>query len=258
MPQTDLVLTLVNEDPVPPRVGLIILNRPQARNALSAEMVAGLSTALEAVDADATVDVVVLTGTGSAFCAGLDLKQMAATGANLRPADGRPWPKITKPIIAAINGPAITGGLELALSCDFLVASTDARFADTHTRVGLVPFWGLSVLLPEAIGSRNARFMSLTGQVIPADVAQRMGLVSAVVPPDDLLSTTLAMASEIASADQPATRSIIAQYRGSAASSAEFDAEIQAATHFLEGGIDAAVIEYRRQNVMVRNRAAME
>ena len=257
MSTSGLVLTAIGEDPVPSRVALMTLNRPEARNALSTDMLAALSAALAAVEADDGVDVVVLTGAGTAFCAGLDLKQMAATGANLQPSAGRPWPHLKKPMIAAVNGPAITGGLELALNCDFVVASTDAVFADTHTRVGLVPFWGLTVLLPAAIGTRNARYMSLTGRLVSAEEALRMGLVAAVVPAADLLSTVLTMADEIVSADQAATRMMAAEYRRNSVSAEAFDAEVKMAERFLQGGIKAEVIERRRKDIMARNRTAM-
>ena len=133
-------------------------------------------------EADDDVDVVILTGTDPAFCAGLDLKELGTTGGNLgrqRWADGAParsgargpFPRLTKPVIGAVNGVAITGGFELALNCDFLVATERAKFGDTHTRVGVMPGWGLTVLLPQAIGVRRAREMSFTGNFMLADEA---------------------------------------------------------------------------------------
>ncbi len=190
---SDLVLVDVSEG-----IALITLNRPEASNALSSAMLARLVEHMGQLDARADVDVLILTGAGRAFCAGLDLKEMAASGANIRPGDGRPWPQLAKPLIGAVNGAAVTGGLELALACDFLVASDRARFADTHTRVGLVPFWGMSVLLPQAVGVRVAREMSLTGNFIGADEACRVGLVNRVVPHDELLTVVRALAADIA------------------------------------------------------------
>ena len=122
--------------------------------------------------------MIILTGADPAFCAGLDLKELGSTGGNLGPgggSDGPPArsgaaarsPRSTKPLIGAINGVAITGGFELALNCDFLVASSElAKFGDTHTRVGVMPGWGLTVLLPQAIGVRRAREMSFTGNFL--------------------------------------------------------------------------------------------
>ena len=139
-------------------VATVTLNRPSSRNALSSGLLRSLRTAMVEVDSDPTVDVIILTGADPAFCAGLDLKELGSTGGNLggeRNTDSeprRPWPTLAKPLIGAINGVAITGGFELALLCDFLVASERAAFGDTHARVGILPGWGLSVLLPQAVG----------------------------------------------------------------------------------------------------------
>ena len=142
------------------RIRTLTLNRPEARNALSAKLRNRLFPALREAEADKDVDVVILTGTDPAFCAGLDLKELGGTDIpDLSPA----WPAMTKPVIGAINGVAATGGLELVLYCDIVIASERARFADTHARVGLLPTWGLSVRLPQAVGRGLARRMSLTG-----------------------------------------------------------------------------------------------
>src|SRR5439155_2773688 len=137
---------------------------------------------------DDAVAVIILTGTDPAFCAGLDLRELGSAEGQIRPdrtstgtstgtggggngdvVTNSPWPPLTKPVIGAINGAAVTGGFELGLNCDFLIASERARFADTHTRVGIMPGWGLSVLLPQAIGIRRAKEMSLTGNFMTAD-----------------------------------------------------------------------------------------
>jgi enoyl-CoA hydratase/carnithine racemase len=164
---SDVVLYEVSE-----RIATITLNRPEARNALSSAVLRRLPEVLRQADADPDVDVVILTGADPAFCAGLDLKELGSDGGNLgggqrgegNGADGNanrdgvrgPFPRMTKPLIGAVNGVAITGGFELALNCDFLVASERAKFGDTHTRVGVMPGWGLTVLLPQAIGVRRA------------------------------------------------------------------------------------------------------
>ena len=127
-------------------------------------------------------------------------------------ADRGPLPACTKPIIGAINGAAITGGFEIALNCDFLVASDRARFADTHARVGIQPGWGLTVLLPQAVGLRRAREMSATGNFIDAETALAWGLVNHVVPHDELLATVRGLAADIVSNDQAAVRQIYATY----------------------------------------------
>ena len=115
---------------------------------------------------------------------------------------------VPQPVIGAINGYAITGGFELALMCDFLIASPEARFADTHARVGVVPGWGLSQRLPRLIGINRAKELSLTGNYLSAEQAERWGLVNRVVPSDELLPTCRALANDILSTD-PATRSEI-------------------------------------------------
>lgn len=245
---TDLVI-IEHSD----RIATITINRPEQRNALTTETIDALRDAMITADANYEVDVIILTGAGKAFCAGLDLKEMAETGGNLDPRRGCPWPQLSKPLIGAVNGAAVTGGLELALACDFLVASTSARFADTHTRVGLIPFWGMSVLLPEAVGIRFARQMSLTGNFVNAEEALRVGLVNVVVAQEALLETARRLAREIAEGDQAATRAMIAQYGAVAVAGADGRAvEQQHAEAFLGGGVDAAEIERRRLALIER------
>ncbi len=162
-----------------------------------------------------------------------------------------------KPIIGAVNGVAVTGGLELALNCDFLVASERARFADTHARVGVHPLWGLTVLLPQAIGIRRAREMSATGNFVDARTALEWGLVNHVVPHDELLPTARRLAADVVSNDQRAVRAILATYEeGSRVPGAEaWDVEERGAVAFQQGGVDPADIERRRQAVVDRGRA---
>lgn len=201
-------------------VALLTLHRPQARNALSSALLHALSQAMAEADADDDVGVIVLTGADPAFCAGLDLKEMAAGGDNLglgASPDGTvpaaPWAPTTKPVIASVNGVAITGGLELVLRCDLVIASDRAAFADTHARVGVMPGWGMSVLLPQAVGSRVARQMSLTGDFLSAERALSLGLVSEVVPHDQLAERTRSLAETIAGNDRAVVRALLATYR---------------------------------------------
>ena len=119
---------------------------------------------------------------------------------------------MAKPVIGAINGFAVTGGLEVALACDFLVASEKASFADTHARVGVMPGWGLTVLLPQAVGVRRAREMSITGNYVDATTALEWGLVNHVVPHDDLLPFCRQLGADIASNDQAGVRRMLATY----------------------------------------------
>jgi len=196
------------------RVAVVTLDRPEARNALNGELLRAIPEAMARADADPDVDVIVLTGADPAFCAGIDLKELQETGGEFfrQGGVGRPWLRTTKPVIGAVNGPAVTGGLEIALHCDFLVASDRARFADTHARVGLLPGWGLTVLLPQAIGARKAKEMSFTGNFVAADEALLFGLVNKVVPHDDLLPTAIALARDIAGGDARAVRALLASY----------------------------------------------
>jgi enoyl-CoA hydratase len=214
---SDVVLFEVSE-----RIATITLNRPEARNALSSEVLRLLPQRMREADADPAVDVIILTGSDPAFCAGLDLKELGSSGGNLGAtgADGRPngdgvrgpFPSMTKPVIGAVNGVAITGGFELALNCDFLVASERAKFGDTHTRVGVMPGWGLTVLLPQAIGVRRAREMSYTGNFMLAEEALQFGLVNHVVSHDELLPVTRRLALDITGNDQDGVRQMRSTY----------------------------------------------
>src|SRR3954467_1571218 len=202
----DDVLLIDTED----RLRTLTLNRPQSRNALSAELRRRFFIALRDAEADDDVDVVILTGTDPVFCAGLDLKELGDSAA--LPDISPQWPAMTKPVIGAINGAAVTGGLEFALYCDILIASEQARFADTHARVGLLPTWGLSVRLPQKVGVGLARRMSLTGDYLSAADALRAGLVTEVVPHDELMPTARRVAASIAGNNQNAVRALLASY----------------------------------------------
>ena len=201
-------------------VATVRLNRPAVRNALSSTLIIALQRAMAELDQDDEVDVVVLTGADPAFCAGLDLKELGEGGAALAlgsSPDGStpaaPWSAIGKPVIGAVNGVAVTGGLELALHCDILVASDRAAFADTHALVGVMPGWGLSVLLPRAVGTRLARQMSLTGSFLSAHDALRSGLVTAGVPHAELLTQVHQIADAIVGNNRAAVRTLLATYR---------------------------------------------
>src|SRR6202051_1633449 len=153
------------------------MNRPEARNALNTDLISALHTALTEGDLDAAVRAVVLTGADPAFCAGLDLKQAQRDGAayfeRLHAENCiTKVAQLSKPVLGAINGAAITGGMEMALGCDFLVASDRAVFADTHARGGILPGGGMTARLPHAVGVGMARRVSLTSEVIDAGRAE--------------------------------------------------------------------------------------
>ena len=198
-------------------VAVISLNRPEVRNALNSQILRAIPEVIASLEGNPEVDVLVLTGTDPAFCAGLDLRELGDTGGNIEPEaqssmSKGPFPERTKPLIGAINGVAVTGGLELALACDFLIASDRAQFADTHARVGVMPGWGLSVLLPQAIGVRRSREMSLTGNYVGAELAASWGLVNRVVPHEDLIGTVLELAADIRSNNQQGVRQMLQTY----------------------------------------------
>jgi enoyl-CoA hydratase len=192
-------------------IACVTLSRPEAMNALSSELRGAVAAAFRELAADADVHVVILTGAGRAFCAGIDLKELGSRG--LR-ADGdfagvdmiqavRAFPG---PVIAAVNGHAITGGFELALACDFIVASSEARFADTHARVGILPGWGLSQKLPRLIGMGRAKELAFTGNFLTAQQACEWGLVNRVTAPEELLPTCRALAEDVLSCVPEAVR----------------------------------------------------
>lgn len=184
-------------------VAVVTLDRPHAKNALSAALRLRFREAMAALAQDAGVQVVVLTGAGDVFCAGLDLQELGAPGADLQAVLAEPSVvdallAFPGPVIGAINGPAVTGGFELALGCDLMIASDRARFADTHGRVGLLPIWGLSQRLSRAVGVARAKEMSLGGNFIDARTACDWGLVNRVVPHDTLLAQACALARDMA------------------------------------------------------------
>jgi len=223
-------------------------------------MIAGVRAAVARADADDDVAALVLTGADPAFCAGLDLKELGTDGGVLNdPPSPRRWTLLdtAKPVVGAVNGSAVTGGLELALNCDFLVASEKARFADTHARIGVHPLWGLTVLLPEAVGLRRAKEMTATGNFVDAVTAERWGLVNHVVAHEELLPTAVAIAADIATTDRRALGAILDTYRrGTLVSRAEaWRIEAQAAADFHGGPVDPGEIERRRQAVVDRGRA---
>ncbi len=256
---SDVVLYEVSE-----RIATITLNRPEARNALSSEVLRLLPQRLREAGASDDVDVVILTGSDPAFCAGLDLKELGSTGGNLGAtgADGRPnrdgvrgpFPAMVKPLIGAVNGVAITGGFELALNCDFLVASEFAKFGDTHSQVGVMPGWGLTVLLPQAIGVRRAREMSFTGNFLLADEALQFGLVNHVVSHADLLPFTRQLARDIIGNDQPGVRQMRATYGEITAEAAGWQIEATNAGRWQRENFSAEKVEARRLAIQQRGR----
>lgn|SRR5487761_1518963 len=270
--EQDVVLVEVADE-----VAVVTLNRPGARNALSRQLIQELRRTMAAMDEADHVDAVVLTGADPAFCAGLDLKELGQDGGVLNDppsVDVAPGPSndhgslspgrrtvlsTSKPLIGAVNGVAVTGGLELALNCDFLVASERARFADTHARIGVQPLWGLTVLLPEAVGLRRAREMSSTGNFVDARTALTWGLVNHVVPHEELVGFARSLARDITSSDRKALSTLLDTYQsGSLVAGAEaWELETRRAAEFHEGKVDSAEIEQRRRGVVDRGRSQL-
>ncbi len=261
----DVVLLEVVE-----RVATITLNRPGQRNALNRAVRRALPAAITRCDEDDDIDVMILTGADPAFCAGVDLKEFGAGEVQqgegfAEVGDGRggfrgALPPHTKPLIGAVNGVAVTGGFEVALNCDFLVASERARFSDTHARVGVMPGWGLTVLLAQRIGVARAKQMSVTGNYIDAQRAYEWGLVNEVVPHEDLLAHCRRLAADIVSNDQLGVRRMLRTYNEVTGGTVDDGWEIEArVSREWEGpGFDPASIEARRMKVVERGRRQIQ
>lgn len=239
---------------------ILTLNRPAQKNALSRDLRAAFVAALDDCCADPDVRVLIITGAGDAFCAGFDLKELgsgnSATAAEeVNNAMARAMEAFDGPIIGAVNGHAITGGFELALACDLLIASEHARFADTHARVGILPGWGLSQRLPRLIGLSRAREIAFTGLPVHARQALEWGLVNHVVPAEELLPRARAMAEAMCAC----VPEILRQYKAmidhgysmplNEAMVWEEEQAIASARR-----ASAALIESRRQDVIERGR----
>lgn len=191
-------------------VGLITLNRPRVFNALCDALTTQLTSALDALEANDAVGAIVLTGNDKAFAAGADIKEMknrSFTDVYLSDFITTSWERITrcrKPIIAAVAGYALGGGCELALMCDFILAAETARFGQPEITIGILPGAGATQRLPRLIGKSKAMDMILTGRMIDAEEAERIGLVARVIPPEKLLQEAIATAQHIASLSRPA------------------------------------------------------
>ncbi len=193
-------------------VAFITLNRPRCHNAINRALLDQLYACLDSIVSQTHIKAVILTGSGKSFCAGVDLKAVQNEDFfNLR-ADGKQLPELFqacgKPIIGAINGHAITGGLEMALCCDFLIASEQAVFIDSHAKLGIHPGWGVTKRLQEAVGRRRAKQMSFTGQPVSAEKACEWGLVNEVVPHEKLLPIAREIAGYICDANSDMLKKI--------------------------------------------------
>ncbi|MBP1685052.1 MAG: Enoyl-CoA hydratase/isomerase [Deltaproteobacteria bacterium] len=236
----------------------ITLNRPERKNALTEEMRQRFCGLLSAAERDSAVRALIVTATDPVFTAGVDFNEVARQAPSAGTYDaqfavnpGSALRAMSKPVIAAVNGACVSGGLEIALSCAFIVASERARFADTHARLGVVAMWGLTALLPRAVGIRKAREMSVTGNFVAADDALRIGLVNHVVAHDDLGPFTRALAGQIP--DLPSVSETLLLYaRGHSVSLA--DALALEAQHTARRGFDAAAFGERGRDTAARHK----
>lgn len=221
-------------------VAVITLNRPERRNAINQALLAGLYDAISRVATDENIRAAVITGNGKSFCSGIDLEAILTENLFDPKGDGTDMPDVfagcPKPIIGAINGHAITGGFEIALNCDFLIASEKASFADTHAKVGIHPGWGMTQLLQQAVGRRRARQMSFTCQFISARTACEWGLVNEVTPPEQLLPRALEVAGHITALkpEMVATMKGLIDYRDTATLADAFAHEREGFQAFLK------------------------
>jgi enoyl-CoA hydratase len=254
------------------RVAVITLNRPDQRNALNREVRRELPAAITRCDNDDDVDVMILTGADPAFSAGVDLKEFGSGQvqqgegfAEVGEGESRDsfrgaLPPHAKPLIGAVNGVAVTGGFEVALNCDFIIASDRARFADTHARVGVMPGWGLTVLLAQRIGVARAKQLSFTGNYLDAKTAYEWSLVNEVVPHDELLAHCRKLAADIVSNDQMGVRRMLRTYDEVTGTTVDEGWKIEArVSRDWEGpGFDPASIESRRMKIVERGRSQIQ
>jgi enoyl-CoA hydratase len=242
-------------------VAVVRLNRPQARNALSVALREAATAAVTELGRQEDVGCIVLTGNGVAFSAGVDLKELGAPGGAPRPsapgADDLVGAIVAcpVPVVAAVNGVAVTGGFEVVLACDIVVASRAARFADTHARVGILPSWGITQRLPRRIGMNRAKQLSFTGAFLDAGTAERWGLVNQVVEAGELLEHATALAADIAGCDRRAVRNLKRAYdEGERVTMAEgLELERQASRNHMRE-VRPEDIAARRESVQSRNR----
>jgi enoyl-CoA hydratase/carnithine racemase len=234
------------------------MNRPQSRNALSGELIKSLYETFIESDDDVSVGAIVLTGADPSFCAGVDLKEAAREGKNYFQLH-RQYPAIKQvaqmktPIIGAINGPTFTGGLEMALGCDFLIASERAAFADTHASVGILPGGGMTARLPNLVGQAKARQMSLTGEVVNASEALRIGLVTEVVSHERLIPRALEIASAVCESPTEIVRAVKRIYVAANEASLRHALTTEKVSSQASRP-DGELLDMRRRSVSVRNR----
>jgi len=190
------------------KVAILTLNRPKKGNALNMSLFKELGSALKSLAADESVKVVIITGSGKHFCVGVDVNESGRSSAsslvNVMFPVMKTYAEFPKPLIGAINGDAITGGMELALTCDFLIGTPRTRFRDTHVLVGIPPLWGLSQKLSRIIGVRAAMHFSLMSRYLGAEESHRRGLLQEVVAQEELMPRCLEIARALCTRSESA------------------------------------------------------
>jgi enoyl-CoA hydratase len=190
------------------RIGIVTIDRPDALNAVNSAVMEGLLSAVASFDTDEDIGCIVITGTGKAFIAGADIKEMADKSfLEMFMADAQSaWERLAAtrtPMIAAVNGFALGGGCEIAMICDIIIASETARFGQPEIKLGVIPGWGGTQRLTRAVGKAKAMDLILTGRMMDAREAEAAGLVARVVPADRLMEEALAAAETIAGYSKP-------------------------------------------------------
>jgi enoyl-CoA hydratase len=241
------------------KVGLVTLNRPQALNALNSALIADLSHALDAFEAEEGIGCIVITGSEKAFAAGADIKEMQVkTFMDVYKTDFiGTWDRVArcrKPVIAAVAGFALGGGCELAMMCDFILAADTAKFGQPEIKLGVMPGAGGTQRLARFVGKSKAMEMCLTGRMMDAAEAERCGLVSRIVPAADLITEAMKTADTIASLSLPAVmmtkESVNRSYETTLAEGIRFERRVFHAMFALEDQKEgmAAFVDKRKAN----------
>ena len=245
-------------------VGIVTLNRPKALNALNGALIDELARALDALEADDDIGCLVLTGSEKAFAAGADIKEMASRDymdvylADFITVGWERVSKCRKPVIAAVAGYALGGGCEIAMMCDFIIAADNARFGQPEITIGTIPGCGGTQRLAKLVGKSKAMEMCLTGRMMDAEEAERSGLVSRVVPLDQLMEEVLSVAHKIAKLSRPvvmlAKESVNRAYETTLAEGVRFEWRLFHSTFAIEDKSEGMAAFVEKREPQFRNR----
>ncbi len=237
-------------------IGKITLNRPQAMNAITPDMVREITSAVREAGATKEVQVIVITGAGRAFSAGVDLKSLGNRSlkngrvGEILDAPGQELVQairtVPKPVIALVNGFCFTGALELMLMCDLVIASEDAKIGDTHAKWGLRPTWGLTARLPRRVGYLKAKELSFTAEAITGKEAERIGLVNMAVPANKLNDALQAMVQKIASNSEQAIAAYKTLYNTNESMALQQSLDLETLSDFPIEDTDNRIAKFRK------------